>query len=78
MSPRGKRGGGEAGKIKACQELLEFYFGDSNLRADKFLQKTIEKNPEGWVPISVLATFKKVLTSPNPFLCLHRGIPRAF
>ncbi|CAH1726544.1 unnamed protein product [Aphis gossypii] len=36
---------------------LEFYFSDTNLPYDKFLQAQI-KHDDGWVPISVLLTFK--------------------
>lgn len=59
MSPRGKKGP-DASRAKACQELLEFYFGDSNLRADKFLKKEIDKSKGGWVPLTILARFQKV------------------
>lgn len=38
---------------------LEFYFSDSNLPYDKFMQNEI-KNDNGWVKISVLLTFKRL------------------
>ncbi|XP_062546580.1 la protein homolog [Armigeres subalbatus] len=38
---------------------LEYYFGDSNLARDKFLQEQISKD-EGWVPVDVLLTFKRL------------------
>lgn len=38
---------------------IEYYFGDANLARDKFLQGEIEKD-EGWVPLSVLLTFKRL------------------
>ena len=38
---------------------LEYYFGDANLNRDKFLLEQISKD-EGWVPLSVLLTFKRL------------------
>lgn len=37
---------------KEIVEQIEYYFGDSNLYRDKFMQAEIEKN-EGWVSVSV-------------------------
>ncbi|CAO1372538.1 unnamed protein product [Diamesa tonsa] len=39
---------------------IEYYFGDANLRRDKFLMGKIAEDEEGWVPISVLLTFKRL------------------
>uniref|UniRef100_A0A1I8PMY0 La protein homolog n=1 Tax=Stomoxys calcitrans TaxID=35570 RepID=A0A1I8PMY0_STOCA len=39
---------------------VEYYFGDSNLNRDKFLLDQIAKDSDGWVPISVLLTFKRL------------------
>jgi len=38
---------------------VEFWFSDSNMPRDKFLKETSEKD-DGWVPISVLMTFKRM------------------
>eukprot|EP01135_Chromosphaera_perkinsii_P005627 Nk52_evm41s355 gene=Nk52_evmTU41s355 len=38
---------------------VEFYFGDSNLPNDKFLQKVQSEN-DGWVPVKTLLTFKRL------------------
>lgn len=38
---------------------LEYYFGDANLAKDKFLNDQITKD-EGWVPLDVLLTFKRL------------------
>lgn len=38
---------------------VEYYFGDANLARDKFLQTEIEKD-NGWVPLTVLLTFKRL------------------
>lgn len=39
---------------------VEFYFSDSNLPTDKYLMKFVKKDPEGFVPIPVVASFRKV------------------
>ncbi|XP_074272460.1 la-related protein 6A [Silene latifolia] len=39
---------------------VEYYFSDENLPSDKFLIKYVKKDKQGFVPISVIATFRKV------------------
>jgi La domain./RNA recognition motif. len=46
--------------IKKLQKQLEFYFGDSNLRNDKFLRELIFENNKGYVDLSVFLKFNKV------------------
>jgi lupus La protein len=46
----------DLGKIK---KQVEFYFGDSNYRVDKFLREECLKN-EGWIPIKTILGFKKL------------------
>lgn len=46
-------------KQKVVQQV-EFYFSDSNLPTDKYLMKFVKKDPEGFVPIPVVASFRKV------------------
>eukprot|EP00729_Bicosta_minor_P000505 gene505-23935_t len=41
-------------------EQLEFYFGDANLRRDRFLRAEIEGSEDGFVQITVLQTFNKL------------------
>lgn len=50
-----------SGRVETCREILEFYFSDSALLKDRFLQQRISENEEGWVSINVLATFNKVI-----------------
>ncbi|XP_049284819.1 la protein homolog [Anopheles funestus] len=38
---------------------LEYYFGDANLAKDKFMKEQIAQN-DGWVPMDVLLTFKRL------------------
>ncbi|KAF3339862.1 la-related protein 6A [Carex littledalei] len=39
---------------------VEYYFSDANLPADKFLLKYTKKNGRGFVPIGVIASFRKM------------------
>ncbi|KAG8385296.1 hypothetical protein BUALT_Bualt03G0027200 [Buddleja alternifolia] len=39
---------------------VEYYFSDENLPNDKFLMKYVSKNVEGFVPIGVIASFRKM------------------
>ena len=44
-------------KIK---KQIEFYFSDSNIVHDAFLKGKVESSEGGWVPVSTLASFKRV------------------
>lgn len=39
---------------------VEYYLSDENLRTDKFLLKYFAKDEEGYVPVAVIASFKKM------------------
>ena len=39
---------------------VEFYFSDANLPSDKFLLAETKKNSDGWVPISIIASFARM------------------
>lgn len=41
---------------------IEFYFSDSKLPTDKFLQGKIKENSDRWVAVSVLLTFNRLKT----------------
>nr|GME04629.1 la-related protein 6B-like [Ipomoea batatas] len=48
---------------EASQKILnqvEYYFSDLNLATTDHLMKVMSKDPEGYVPISVVASFKKI------------------
>ncbi|TKY89862.1 hypothetical protein EX895_001159 [Sporisorium graminicola] len=49
----------EEAKQEALRQV-EFYFHDSNLPFDKFLFTLTRKDPEGWVPIATIASFKRM------------------
>ncbi|XP_054777250.1 la-related protein 6A [Prosopis cineraria] len=46
-------------KLKIIKQV-EYYFSDENLPADKYLIGFLRKNKEGFVPISVIASFRKM------------------
>ncbi|MCD9642417.1 hypothetical protein HAX54_029243 [Datura stramonium] len=55
---------------EACQKIVnqvEFYFSDINLATTDHLIRIMSKDPEGYVPMSVVASFKKIkaLTSSH-------------
>ncbi|KAF5742794.1 RNA-binding protein putative isoform 2 [Tripterygium wilfordii] len=53
---------------EAVQKILnqvEYYFGDLNLATTDLLMRCISKDPEGYVPISVVASFKKIKALVN-------------
>ncbi|EDW46335.1 la protein homolog [Drosophila sechellia] len=52
--------GGISKQERAIIRQVEYYFGDANLNRDKFLREQIGKNEDGWVPLSVLVTFKRL------------------
>jgi len=52
---------------RAIIRQVEYYFGDANLHRDKFLSEQISKNENGWVPLSVLVTFKRLETLTTDF-----------
>jgi len=44
----------------AIRKQVEYYFSDTNLPRDKFLQTAIAKNEDKWVPIETLCTFNRL------------------
>ncbi|KAG6549214.1 hypothetical protein Mapa_009200 [Marchantia paleacea] len=46
-------------KAKIVKQV-EFYFSDQNLPTDNYLMKFVKKDPEGFVPIPVVASFRKI------------------
>ncbi|KAH8378233.1 hypothetical protein KR093_010315 [Drosophila rubida] len=63
---------GEGGEENSKEERaiirqVEYYFGDANLHRDKFLSEQISKDEAGWVPLSVLITFKRLASLTTDF-----------
>ena len=54
--------------LKALMRQVEFYFSNANLWKDAFLLTEMTKDPQQFVPLSVVVTFKKVssLHPPHP------------
>ncbi|XP_010930308.1 la-related protein 6B [Elaeis guineensis] len=46
--------------IQKITKQVEYYFSDINLATTEHLMRFISKDPEGFVPISVIAAFKKI------------------
>lgn len=46
-------------KAKIVKQV-EYYFSDANLPTDYHLMKFVKKDPEGFVPIAVVANFRKI------------------
>lgn len=54
-----KNGLSEEATLKILNQV-EYYFGDLNLATTDHLMRFINKDPDGYVPISVVASFKKI------------------
>ncbi|XRB01147.1 lupus La protein [Pycnococcus provasolii] len=57
---------------------LEFYFSDSNLPRDKFLRDAVDDSSDGYVPISLVATFRRLhsfLVSRNELRRDNKALP---
>ncbi|XP_042415629.1 la-related protein 6B-like [Zingiber officinale] len=58
--------------IQKITKQVEYYFSDANLATTEHLMRFISKDPDGFVPISVVAAFKKIksLVSNNSQLAM--------
>ncbi|TFK73087.1 hypothetical protein BDN72DRAFT_855091 [Pluteus cervinus] len=52
--------GDEQEKAARAVQQIEFYFADSNLPYDKFMWSLYSKDPEHWIPIQTVASFKRM------------------
>ncbi|KAH9929404.1 uncharacterized protein B0H18DRAFT_997012 [Fomitopsis serialis] len=52
-------GSDDEDKFRAARQI-EFYFADSNLPFDKFMWTLHTANPEHWVPLSTVSSFKRM------------------
>ncbi|PKA54733.1 hypothetical protein AXF42_Ash000568 [Apostasia shenzhenica] len=46
--------------VQKITKQVEYYFSDANLATTEHLMRFITKDPDGFVPISVVASFKKI------------------
>ncbi|XP_038699554.1 la-related protein 6A isoform X2 [Tripterygium wilfordii] len=53
---------------------VEYYFSDENLPTDKYLLSLIKKNKEGFVPISVIASFRKMKKLSRDYLLITAAL----
>lgn len=56
----------EAGLEKKIIRQIEYYLSDVNMVRDKFLKNEITKD-QGWIPLSVLTTFKRLQALTTDF-----------
>ena len=56
---------------------IEYYFSDVNLLRDKFLQNEMSKN-DGWIPLSVLTTFKRLQALTTDFKTIINALQKSF
>lgn len=47
--------------LPAMRTQVEYYFSDANLPRDKFLKSKVDETVDGYVPLAVLVTFKKLM-----------------
>lgn len=47
-------------QVTAITSLIDFYFGDENFARDRFLRTKAREDPEGWLKIELIASFKRV------------------
>ncbi|KAL0051706.1 hypothetical protein WJX82_000772 [Trebouxia sp. C0006] len=50
----------EVDLVAKIVKQVNFYFSNTNLPTDNFLLKEVRKTPEGWVPIRLIASFKRM------------------
>ncbi|KAL0590046.1 hypothetical protein ABG067_001686 [Albugo candida] len=53
---------------------VEFYFSDSNFRRDRFLKEEVTKHQDGFIPFSVMFTFKKLAALTTDPAVLQKAI----
>lgn len=58
---------------------VDFYFGDTNYPKDKYLQQCATADPEGkgWIPVSVVASFRKLKRMCTDMQFILESIPQA-
>eukprot|EP01061_Rhynchopus_euleeides_P015879 TRINITY_DN269_c0_g2_i1.p1 TRINITY_DN269_c0_g2~~TRINITY_DN269_c0_g2_i1.p1 ORF type:complete len:353 (+),score=160.37 TRINITY_DN269_c0_g2_i1:50-1060(+) len=63
------------GDQQKLQKQVVFYFSDQNIMGDNFLLGQVKSNEKGWVPLTVLATFKAVqaITTDIPEIAAALG-----
>ncbi|KAG6809078.1 hypothetical protein H0H93_016129, partial [Arthromyces matolae] len=58
VAPVTEEGDAELKEKAAAQ--IEFYFADANLPFDKFMWTLYTKDPDHWVPVETVASFKRM------------------
>ena len=55
---------------------IEYYLGDVNMVRDKFLKNEITKD-EGWIPLTVLTTFKRLQSLSTDFSTIVSALKKS-
>lgn len=55
---------------------VEYYFSDVNMMRDKFLRNEVVKD-EGWIPLSVLTTFKRLQSLTTDFPTIINALKKS-
>ncbi|CAF2634829.1 unnamed protein product [Rotaria sp. Silwood2] len=56
---------------------IEYYFSDINMVRDKFLKNEIVKD-DGWIPLSILTTFKRLQSLTTDFKTIINALKKSF
>lgn len=56
------------------REQVEFYFSDSNFLSDKFLRTQAASNPEGYVPLATIASFKRMASLTTDLAVVREAV----
>jgi len=62
---------------KKITRQIEYYFGDVNMVRDKFLRIETQKE-EGWIPLSILTTFKRLQSLTTDHNIIMNALKRSF
>jgi hypothetical protein len=46
--------------IEKMTRMIDFYFGEENFSKDRFLRTKARETPEGWIPVPLILSFKRV------------------
>eukprot|EP00127_Corallochytrium_limacisporum_P001277 Clim_evm2s49 gene=Clim_evmTU2s49 len=60
--------------LQKIAKQVDFWFGDVNLAKDKFMNKQISDNPDGWVALSVLLTFTRMKQMTNNAAVIAKAV----
>jgi len=60
--------------LAKIKDQMEYYFSDDNFRDDKFLRAKVAEDADGFVPLEVFMTFKKIKSMTSDASLLPRAL----